>query len=53
MPLKRIETKFKLLAHITKAIREARGAGVRNPVGIMKKVLDSKRNYRKFKNSIK
>ncbi len=52
MPLKRIETRLKLVTDITKAIREARKAGVGNPVKIMKEVLDSKKKYRKFKNNI-
>jgi len=53
MPLKRIEARLKLLRDINKAIKEAREAGVHNPVELVKGVLDSRRKYKRFKQEIK
>jgi hypothetical protein len=46
MPLKRTEAKIKLIENITKAIKEARDAGVSNPLELLKKALDSRIQYR-------
>ena len=53
MTLKSVEAKLKLVKDITKAIKEAREAGVRNPVWLMKKALDSRIKYKRFKGKIK
>jgi hypothetical protein len=49
MPLKRIKTRLKLLRDITTAIQEARQAGVKHPLGVVKKVFDARKEYKKFK----
>lgn len=49
MSLKRTEAKFKLLEDITKAIKEAHDAGVRNPLELLKKALDSRIKYKTWK----
>jgi hypothetical protein len=49
MHLKRTEAKLKLLEDITKAIKEAHDAGIRNPLELLKKALDSRIKYKNWK----
>jgi hypothetical protein len=49
VPLKKIETKLKLLKKLSKAIKEAQKAGIHNPLGKVKKALDSRIKYKSWK----
>ena len=49
MPLKRIETKLSLVRDVAKAIKEAEKSGIRNAAGLVKKALDSRANYKVWK----
>jgi hypothetical protein len=49
MPLNKTDAKLKLLESVTKAIKEAREAGIRNPLEVLKKALDSRIKYKTWK----
>lgn len=49
VPLRRIEVKVELLNKITKAIREAKEAGVTNPEALIRKILHSRSEYKAWK----
>ena len=49
MPFKKTEVRVKLLKNITKAIKEAREAGVGNPLELLKRTLDSRIKYKTWK----
>ena len=51
MPLQKIKAHAQLLKKITETLREARAAGVRDPVALLKKVLESRAKYKKFKSN--
>jgi hypothetical protein len=51
MYLNRVEAKINLLEKITKAIKEARDAGVSNPLELLKKALKFRTNYKTWKGS--
>ena len=53
MPLNKIKTQAQLLKKIAAALKEARAAGVRDPVGVVKKVMDSRTKYETWKSSEK
>jgi hypothetical protein len=47
--VKRVQAKVKLLKDIGKAIKEAREAGISDPVVIIKKALNSRTRYKSWK----
>ena len=51
MPLMKITAQAQLLKKLTEAIKEARAAGVRDPVGLLKKALESRKEYKTYKSS--
>ena len=51
VPLRRIEFNTDLLRKITKAIKEAKEAGVRDPLNVVKKALGSRIKYKAWKES--
>jgi hypothetical protein len=51
MPLEKIKAQAQLLKKIAEALKEARAAGVRDPVGLLKKALESKAEYKKYKSN--
>ena len=53
MPLKTAKARLKLLTDITEAFKEAHKAGIRNPVEVLKKVMDLRVDYKANKNSKK
>ena len=51
VPLRRIEVKIDFLRKVTKAVKEAKETGVRDPAGFIKKILDSRIKYKAWKDS--
>lgn len=49
MSLKRTEARLRLMENITKAIKEAHDAGIRNLLELFKKALDSRIKYKTWK----
>jgi hypothetical protein len=53
MPLERAKTRAQLLKEIRKAVNEAEATGVTDPVELVKKIIESKYRYNRWKNRIK
>ena len=53
MPLEKAKTRAKLLKKISKAFKEAEGAGVTDVLELVKKVLESKHLYITWKYRLK
>ena len=51
MLLMKITARAQLLKKLTEAIKEARAAGVRDPVELLKKALDSRKEYKTYKSN--
>jgi hypothetical protein len=49
MRMKKTKAKLKLMESVTKAIKEAREARIRNPMEIVKKTLNSRIKYKTWK----
>ena len=49
MPLMKIKAQAQLLKKLTEAIKESKAAGVRDPAGLLKKALDSRKEYKRYK----
>ena len=53
MPLKRVQAKLKFLNKVRAAIEKAKEAGVHDPVGLVRRALDSRLKYKVWKQSNK
>jgi len=53
MPIEKVKTRVQLLKEISKAVKEAEAAGVTDALELVKKILESKRQYITWKNRLK
>lgn len=49
MPIKKIKAKTEFLRRITKALEQAEKGGVRDPLQLIRKVLDTRLRYKDWK----
>jgi hypothetical protein len=51
MPFMKITAQAQSLKKIAEAIKEARAAGVRDPLGLFKKALESRKEHKTYKSN--